>query len=80
MFRESYAAVMDPKTNPLSAFPKIVTFQLMSMLAWMWSVVFCTWIGSMAMFGPSVAIHMILLVGVFVTAEVFAMARRRRAN
>jgi len=72
MIRDAYTTVMDPERNPLVVLPKIVTFQLMTVLAWMWSAVFSLWVGSMAVFGPSVGVHMILLVGVMITAETFA--------
>ena len=80
MIREAYTAVMDPDRNPLAALPKIVTFQLMTILAWMWSAVFSLWVGSIAVLGPSVGVHMILLVGVMITAETFARAGRRRES
>lgn len=73
-----YSLVMDPHRNPLAGLPKIVRFQLMTSLAWMWSMVFSLWLGSMAIFGPSAAVHMLLLVGVFFTADIFAMAKKRR--
>ena len=80
MVRDAYAAVMDPNRNPLSRLPKVVTFQLMTTLAWMWSLVFSFWIGSLALFGPSALVHTILLVGVFFTVDVFRMARKQRAT
>jgi len=80
MIREAYAVVMNPSRNPLATLPRIVTFQLMTVLAWMWSAVFSLWIGSLSMFGPSVGVHMILLVGVLITAEIFARASKRRLS
>ena len=41
MIRSSYNLVMDPERNPLQALPKMVRFQYMAVLAYMWSVVFC---------------------------------------
>lgn len=78
MLRDAYAVVMDPDKNPLAGLPKIVTFQLMTTLAWMWSAVFSLWIGSISFFGPSAAGHAILLVGVFFTADIFAKARKQQ--
>jgi hypothetical protein len=78
MFRDAYTAVMDPGKNPLAALPKMVTFQLMTSLAWMWSIVFSFWVGSLAVFGPSMAGHVVLLIGVFFTVDVFSRARERR--
>jgi len=78
MIRSTYAVVMDPERNPLAVLPKVVTFQLMTVLAWMWSAVFSLWVGSMAVLGPSIGAHMVLLLGVFFTADVFARAGHRR--
>ena len=71
MLKRAYALVMNTDLNGLSKLPKIVRFQLMTTLALMWSVVFCVWIGAVAMIGPSMAAHAILLVGVFFTADIF---------
>ena len=75
MIKESYAVVMSPNTNPLNRLPKIVRFQLMTTLAFMWSFIFTMWIGSMQFFGPSAVVHTLVLIGVFFTAEIFKKAR-----
>ncbi len=72
-----YDVVMNSKVNPLSRLPRAVSFQIMVVLSWMWSVVFSVWAGSVLAFGASVGIHMILLVGIFFTAEVFRRARKK---
>ena len=74
-----YKVIMDSSVNPLANLPKIVRFQLMSTLAFMWSGVFSLWIGNIAIFGPSALGHMILLLGVFFTAETFRRARQLSA-
>jgi hypothetical protein len=71
-----YRIVMDSSVNPLANLPKIVRFQLMSMLAFMWSGVFSLWIGNIALFGPSALGHLMLLIGVFFTAETFRRAHK----
>jgi len=76
MLRDAYAVVMNPETNPLRGLPKIVRFQLMTSLALMWSVVFSVWSGMVALAGPSMAVHAILLIGVFFTADVFRRTKR----
>ena len=75
MIKESYAAVMSPNTNPLNRLPKIVRFQLMTSLAFMWSFIFTMWIGSVQFFGPSAVAHTLVLIGVFFTAEIFKKAK-----
>ena len=71
MIKESYSAVMNPEANPLKSLPKMVKFQLMTTLAFMWSFIFTMWIGSMHFFGPSAIMHTLVLIGVFFTAEIF---------
>ena len=70
-----YRSVMDSDVNAFSRLPKTVRFQYMSILSFMWSGVFALWIGNMVFFGPSVVGHLILLVGVFFTANAFQKAR-----
>ncbi len=77
MIRSLYNLVMDPERNPLQALPKVVRFQYMVILAYMWSVVFSIYIGTIAYLGPSIAAHTILLIGVFFTADIFRRARKR---
>lgn len=75
-----YDLVMDPEQNPLRALPKMVRFQYMIVLAYMWSVIFAMYIGAIALIGPSIAAHTILLVGVFFTADIFRRSRRGVVN
>ena len=77
MVKSLYNLVMDPNRNPLQALPKMVRFQYMVVLAYMWSAVFSIYIGTIALLGPSIAAHTILLVGVFFTADIFRRARAR---
>ncbi|MEM7749068.1 MAG: hypothetical protein AAF346_12485 [Pseudomonadota bacterium] len=80
MIKQSYDLIMDPESNPLRALPIIVRFRLMAILALMWCSVFTIWTGWIALYGPSVAAHLVLLVGVFFTADVFRQAGTRAAN
>ena len=80
MIRQSYKIIMDPDTNPLRTLPKIVQFRLMAILAFMWCSVFTIWTGWIALYGPSVAAHLVLLLGVFFTADVFRRAGQRTGN
>lgn len=75
MIKSLYRVLMDPEINPLSALPRMVRFQIMVVLAYMWSVVFSLYIGMIALVGPSIAVHTILLIGVFFTADIFRRAR-----
>ena len=75
MLRNLYATIMDPERNPLSGLPKMVRFQYMLILSYLWSTVFTIWIGSSFVFGASVLGHTAFLVGVFFTADLFRRAR-----
>ena len=80
MLRHFFRLVMDPKQNPLSGLPKMVRFQYMLILSYMWSTVFTIWVGSAMAFGSSVIGHTVLLVGVFFTADIFRRARAQAAS
>ena len=78
MLNRTYNLIMNPESNALFRLPKIVRFQLMTILALMWSVIFSVWIGALSMIGPSWAAHSILLVGVFFTADIFGRSDKGR--
>ena len=71
MLYSAYTVIINPEVNGLFRLPKNVRFQLMTVLALMWSVVFCVWMGAVSTVGPSMAAHAILLVGNFFTADIF---------
>ncbi len=75
MIRQLYDFVMDHEKNPLSALPKMVRFQVMMALSFMWSSVFTIWVGSVMVLGPSVLAHVMVLIAVFFTADVFRRAQ-----
>ena len=75
MLRDMYKSVMDSEVNPLRNLPKIVRFQIMASLSYMWSAVFCIWAGLVSYVGFSIAAHTVLLIGVFFTANIFRRAK-----
>lgn len=75
-FAGIWRLVMDPEVSPLMRIPKLQRFQMMQVLAYMWCIVFSAWVGSALVFGFSAAVHSILLIGIFFTAEVFRRVRR----
>ena len=76
--KKFYELVMDSKLNPLSRIPDLnVRHMVMQLLAWMWCIVFSSWIGSILVFGISALVHAILLAGVFMTLATFEAAKRR---
>lgn len=74
--RSLWRSVMDPDYNPLMHLPKMVRFQIMTYLSIMWCMVFTAWTGLIVTLGPSIAIHMILLIGVFFTGHIFKKYNR----
>lgn len=74
MFNHLFNLVMDPKQNPLKSLPKVVCFQMMTILSYMWSAVFTIWIGSYMALWPTILGHTALIVAIFFTADVFRRA------
>ncbi len=73
-----YQLVMDSAKNPLSNIPDVNTrHMIMQVLAWMWCIVFSSWMGSIVVFGISALVHAILLAGIFITLAVFETAKRK---
>ncbi len=73
-----YNSLMDSRCNPLSHIPdNNMRHLVMQVLAWMWCIVFSMWMGSILVFGVSVAIHAVLLAGIFATVGVFEIAKRK---
>ena len=78
--RNFYAVIMDPEVNPLQALPRMVRFQYMLILSYMWSAVFTIWVGAPIVLGASMVGHLAVLLAVFFTADLFRRARTRAAN
>ena len=65
-----YQLVMDSAKNPLSNIPDVNTrHMIMQVLAWMWCIVFSSWVGSIVVFGISALVHAILIAGIFITVD-----------
>ena len=77
MIREAYAVVMDDQKNAFFLLPKTTRFQIMTVLSVMWSVVFTAFIGSHILFGPTVMAHMVVLLAIFFTADMFRRAEKK---
>lgn len=72
MIREAWSTVMNADHNPLLALPKTTRFQLMTVLAFMWSTIFCISAGLFAWIPEFVFGHVILLLlGIFGTGFIF---------
>jgi hypothetical protein len=76
MLKSAWNAVMNPEKNSLARFPKIVRFQLMTVLAFLWSAIFCVNAGLLVWLPGYVLIHVaLILVGVFGTGWIFRQPR-----
>ena len=75
MLKDAYDVVMDEEKNPLSPLPKKTRFQIMTILSFMWSAVLTVWVGSYLVFGPTMVAHLLLLIAVFFTADIFRRSR-----
>jgi len=68
--------VMDPDTNPLMAVPPLARYQIMTVLAMMWSFVFCAMLEWWFWFPYWIVGHIMLLsLGAFVTNYTFKVNR-----
>ncbi|NJO56637.1 MAG: hypothetical protein HC834_10250 [Rhodospirillales bacterium] len=80
MISTYWDTVMNPEKNPLARLPKIARFQLMTVLALMWSVIFCASAG-LFMWTPQFFVgHVaLLLLGIFGTGYIFRVNSEEEA-
>ena len=71
MIKNYYNLVMNSDNNGLSDLPNIVKFQLITVLSFMWSIIFTLMVGSYLVLGPTLILHILFLLGVYFTSEVF---------
>jgi hypothetical protein len=75
MLKAAWTSVMDPNKNGLKALPRIVRFQLMVVLASLWSAIFCASAGLMYWLPGYLLVHLVLLlIGIFGTGWLFGLA------
>jgi len=80
-FYDWYNWIFDHSRNPLRHIPDPLSrMWIMTVLAWMWSVAFGIYIGSVIYMGVSLAVHFILLFMVTFTAAVFYEAERNQST
>ena len=69
--------VMDPEKNPLASLPAVPRYQIMTVLAMMWSFIFCAMFGWWMLFPYWVIGHILLLaMGAFFTNYTFKNANK----
>jgi protein-S-isoprenylcysteine O-methyltransferase Ste14 len=77
MLNEIWMSVMDPEKNALMKLPKIVRFQLMMVLSFLWSAIFCVMAGVIVWFPSYVILHVLLvIIGIFGTSWLFKTAKQ----
>jgi hypothetical protein len=75
MMKTAWDAVMNPEQNPLLQLPKIVRFQMMIILAFMWSCIFCLSARIFVWIPEFVFGHVgLLLLGIFGTGYIFRVS------
>ena len=65
MIKNYFNLIMNVDNNALANLPNIVKFQLMTLLSFMWSIVFTLMVGSYLVLGPTLILHILFLLGVF---------------
>jgi hypothetical protein len=75
MLKNAYKSIMDDNVNPFNQLPKTTRLQLMIVLSYMWCAIFAAITSSFAFFGVSVALHTLVLLGIFITSFYFRKAR-----
>lgn len=74
MFKTMWEALMDAKNNSLKTLPKSVRFEIMTILSFMWSLIFALSLGIMYWFPHLVIVHIVLLaLGIFGTGWLFSL-------
>lgn len=75
MFDKIFKSVMDPENNGLSRLPKVVRFQIMVALSFMWSIIFCISAGVFVWLPGYMLVHVVLLlIGIFGTGWIFKIS------
>ena len=77
MIKNYYNLVMSSETNGLSDLPNMVKFQLMTLLSFMWSIVFTLMVGSYLVLGPTMLLHVLFLIGIFFTSTVYKNSKSK---
>jgi hypothetical protein len=73
---ENYALVMDSNRNPLRRLPAAQRSQIMIYLSMMWTTIFCAAFGVWYWYGELILAHILIVVGVALTAATFTRASR----
>ena len=75
-----YNNVMNSNKNPLSALPPAQRMQTMIILSVMWSTIFSLSTGAWLFYGELVVGHVLVIVGIGITAMTFHDASKKNPN
>lgn len=76
MMKAAWKSLMDPRLNMLNTLPRTVRFQMMAVLASLWSAIFCASTGLMLWLPGYLVAHItLLLIGIFGTSWLFRSAQ-----
>ena len=73
-----YRRIMDSERNPLSALPPAQRLQAMIILSVMWTTIFCLTASAWFWYGELIVGHVLVILGIAITAMTFRSAERRR--
>lgn len=74
-----YKAIMNPKVNSLRNIPPAQSFQIMTYLGFMWTLLFCAAAGAWMWLGQLIVFHL-AAAGLIVTGLTFRIAERYPAK
>lgn len=72
-----YKNIMDSKLNPLRSLPPAQRLQAMIILSVMWSTIFCLSTSAWIWYGELVVGHVLVVLGIAVTALTFRSASKK---
>ena len=73
---ELYRSVMDSNVNPLRNLPPAQRFQIMMFLSVMWTTIFCAIAGAWMWYGELMIVHLLVVLGFFITGLTFHRASK----
>lgn len=75
-----YRMIMDPDWNPLNNLLPVQRFQVMVYLSIMWTAIFCAVAGAWAWYGHLLIGHLLIALGLIITAWTFSNARQGKTQ
>lgn len=80
MLRENFSLLMDPDKNPLRTLRIAQRYQIMIVLAFMWTTIFSAAVGAWYFYGELVLGHVLVLLGILITRQTFKNSGRNQTT